>query len=97
MLWTPSTHQKDCARYRARARDAIAEVLHPAFGSLKMQNVAPRLSDTPGSIVSCGPELGQHNREVFEGILKMDRSTLSALMEKGIIGTLDKNAAEVPA
>jgi crotonobetainyl-CoA:carnitine CoA-transferase CaiB-like acyl-CoA transferase len=75
------------------ARNAIADVLHPVFGSLKMQNVAPRLSETPGSIVSCGPELGQHNREVFEGILKMHRSTLSALMEKGIIGTLDKDDA----
>jgi formyl-CoA transferase len=36
-----------------------------------MQNVVPRLSATPGSIGWVGPELGEHNDEVFGDILQM--------------------------
>ena len=62
-----------------KARQAIIEVPHPAFGSLKMQNVAPRLSDTPGSVLRAGPELGEHNREVFEGLLGYSHDKIAAL------------------
>jgi formyl-CoA transferase len=31
-----------------QAREAIVSVPHPDFGELKMQNVAPKLSRTPG-------------------------------------------------
>ena len=30
-----------------------------------MQNVAPKLSETPGGIRSPSPELGQHNDEIY--------------------------------
>lgn len=73
-----------------KARDAIVEVMHPVFGKLKMQNVAPRLSETPGKIVSCGPELGEHNREIFEGLLALAPERVQALIDKGIIGVLQK-------
>ena len=31
-----------------------------------MQNVVPRLSETPGEVRWTGPKLGQHNDEVFK-------------------------------
>ena len=43
------------------AREAIVSTPHPHFGTLRMQNVAPRLSASPGSIRTPAPELGQHN------------------------------------
>jgi len=52
-----------------KARDAIVSVAHPDFGSLRMQNVAPKLSETPGSIRSPSPGLGQHNDEVYLRLL----------------------------
>jgi len=48
-----------------KAREAIVTVPHPDFGELRMQNVAPKLSETPGSIRSPSPALGQHNDEVY--------------------------------
>ncbi|MBC7799715.1 MAG: CoA transferase, partial [Gemmatimonadaceae bacterium] len=51
-----------------QARDAIARVMHPTLGELRMQNVAPRLSDTPGRIRHAGPSLGEHNGEVLRGL-----------------------------
>ncbi|MEO1000536.1 MAG: CoA transferase [Pseudomonadota bacterium] len=67
------------------AREAIVEVPHPDFGPLKMQNVAPKLSETPGGIAHVGPELGQHNAEVFEGILGLPSETLADYKARGII------------
>jgi formyl-CoA transferase len=68
-----------------RAREAIVTTMHPKFGELKMQNVAPKLSKTPGSIRLPGPELGQHNEEVYGGILKLSAEKISELTAKGII------------
>jgi formyl-CoA transferase len=67
------------------ARDAIVAVDHPRFDDLRMQNVAPRLSETPGAIRWAGPELGQHNDEVYAGLLGIDPATLDGLRSDGII------------
>ena len=47
------------------ARSAIIAVPHPAFGMVKMQNVAPKASRTPGSVRWVGPRLGAHNEEIL--------------------------------
>jgi formyl-CoA transferase len=71
-----------------KAREAIIKLAHPVFGDLHMQNVVPRLSETPGSVRAVGPELGQHNAEVFADLLGIDASRLTALAEQGAIGAL---------
>jgi formyl-CoA transferase len=63
------------------AREAIVSVDHPHFGKLAMQNVAPKLSDTPGRVRHAGPELGEHNDEVYRGLLKMSTAELKRLAE----------------
>jgi formyl-CoA transferase len=68
-----------------RAREAIVTTMHPKFGELKMQNVAPKLSKTPGSIRLPGPELGQHNDEIYGGILKLSAKQIADLTSRGII------------
>ena len=67
------------------ARQSIAEVQHPKYDSLKMQNVFPRLSATPGSIKWAGPALGQHNEEVYRELLGYDTADLERLKRDGII------------
>ncbi len=52
-----------------KARNAIVQVPHPDFGEIPMQNVVPRLSDTPGAVRWVGPELGAHNDEILKGLL----------------------------
>jgi formyl-CoA transferase len=68
-----------------KAREAIVDVAHPVFGSLKMQNVAPRLSATPGAVRHAGPDLGEHNADVLGGLLGIDPDTQDAWRAKGII------------
>ena len=68
------------------AREAIVWVDSPDFGSVPMQNVVPKLSATPGSIDWSGPTLGEHNDEVFGGILGLDADALDQLRADGIIG-----------
>jgi crotonobetainyl-CoA:carnitine CoA-transferase CaiB-like acyl-CoA transferase len=69
-----------------KARETIARVMHPTLGELRMQNVAPRLSETPGRIRDAGPTLGQHNGEVLRGLLGLDRERLSQLRAAKVIG-----------
>lgn len=67
------------------ARDAIIEVEHPVLGAFKMQNAFPKLSETPGSVKSVGPALGEHNTHVYEEILRKTSAELANLKNKGII------------
>ncbi len=80
-----------------KAREAIVKVLHPRFGELNMQNVAPKLSDTPGAIIASAPDLGQHNREVYEDILKLGRERIEALIAAGVIGPMRDAGPATPA
>ena len=68
-----------------KARDAIIDIEHPEFGLIKMQNVAPKLSQNPGEVRQVGPELGEHNNYVFMEILKKTKEELKVLKENGVI------------
>jgi crotonobetainyl-CoA:carnitine CoA-transferase CaiB-like acyl-CoA transferase len=67
------------------ARETITTVDHPTLGPLKMQNVIPRLDETPGRIDHPGPDLGAHNREVYVGELGLSDEQLAELAEQGIV------------
>lgn len=47
------------------AREAIISIQDPELGAVRMQNVVPRFSTTPGSVRYAGPALGAHNDEVW--------------------------------
>ena len=68
-----------------QARNAIVSVPHPDFGELKMQNVAPKLSETPGSIRSPSPSLGQHNDEVYRELLGLTEERYAELKSAKVI------------
>ncbi|MFO1376306.1 MAG: CoA transferase [Steroidobacteraceae bacterium] len=68
-----------------KARDAIVSVPHPDFGTLRMQNVVPKLSETPGSVRAPSPSLGQHNEDVYLGIMGMSRERLATLQATGVV------------
>jgi crotonobetainyl-CoA:carnitine CoA-transferase CaiB-like acyl-CoA transferase len=66
-------------------RETITTVDHPELGPIRMQNVVPRMSRTPGRIDHPGPRLGEHNEEVFGGQLGKLESELVRLREEGVI------------
>ena len=67
------------------ARKAIVSLMHPELGSFPMQNVTPRLSDTPGSVRWLGPALGEHTAEVLRSRLGLDEGTIADLRSRGVI------------
>jgi formyl-CoA transferase len=68
-----------------QARDAIVETPHPVFGSVKMQNAFPRLSETPGGVRWPGPALGEHTDAVLTSRAGMTVEDLERLRGAGVI------------
>ena len=67
------------------ARENVVEVEDPEIGPFPMQNVVPRLSETPGEVRWTGPSLGEHNEEVYGKVLGLDEKDLGGLRERGIV------------
>ena len=67
------------------ARETVTTVQHPKLGPIKMQNVIPRLTATPGRIDHAGAELGEHNHEIFVGELGLSDAELRELKAQGVV------------
>ena len=69
-----------------QAREAIIEVETERYGKLKMQGAFPKMSATPSSVRSPAPSIvGQHNAEIYGGLLGMDIAELDRLKAAGAI------------
>ncbi|MDP9083750.1 MAG: CoA transferase [Pseudomonadota bacterium] len=73
-----------CADPHFRAREAIVEVPAGDLGTLTMQGISPRLSETPGSVRWTGPSLGEHNEEILIGRLGIAREHLNDYVARGV-------------
>jgi len=67
-----------------QARESFATVQDPVLGPMRLVNVVPRLSATPGRVTSTGPTLGQHNAEVYHA-LGLSDDEIAALHEQGVM------------
>lgn len=67
------------------ARESIVSVEHPVFGPIRMQNAAPKLSETPGQVRWPGPSLGEHTDAVLSGVLGYSADEVAALRGRGVI------------
>ncbi|MBN8926189.1 MAG: CoA transferase [Rhodospirillales bacterium] len=67
------------------ARGVLVETPDAEAGSVVMHNVIPRLSDTPGRLRRPAPALGEHTREILQG-LGCDAARIAALQADGVIG-----------
>ena len=67
------------------ARENIVGIEDPEIGEVPMQNVVPRLTETPGSVDWTGPALGEHNEEVYGGLLDFGEDEMDGLRERGTI------------
>ena len=68
------------------AREAIIDVETERFGTLKMQGAFPKFSATPSSVRTPAPSVvGQHNAEVYGGVLGMRADEIAALKASGAL------------
>ena len=67
-----------------KAREAIVSVPDSELGSLRMQGVVPRFSETPGRVRTAGPAIGQHNEEIYGG-LGVSAAEIAALRDRKVI------------
>ena len=68
-----------------RERGLYSDIEHPALGTEPIFNLMWQLSDTPPRIQRHAPLLGEHNREVFCGLLGMEEAELSRLEVEQVI------------
>ncbi|MEL6831319.1 MAG: CaiB/BaiF CoA-transferase family protein, partial [Pseudomonadota bacterium] len=62
------------------SRQTLVDAPSERWGEVKMQNIAPKLSATPGEIRWAGPDqLGQHTDDVLSELLDLSEAQLSVL------------------
>jgi crotonobetainyl-CoA:carnitine CoA-transferase CaiB-like acyl-CoA transferase len=67
------------------AREMLVRVLDAQLGDAIVQNVVPKFSETPGAVTHLGPQLGEHNDEIFGGELGYSPERLSELRAAAVI------------
>jgi len=66
------------------SREMIVHVEHPTAGEIPVPGIVAKLSATPGS-VGRPPLVGEHNEEVYGGLLALDEAHLARLRADGVI------------
>ena len=67
------------------SRGDIVAVDDPVIGPVRMQGVYPRFSETPGDAPRGAPRLGEHNDEIYRGLLGLGASELATLKSDRVI------------
>ncbi|MFC2073083.1 CaiB/BaiF CoA transferase family protein [Chloroflexota bacterium] len=66
-------------------RDMVQYIEYPGLGKIPIAGIPMKLSLTPASIRSHAPQLGEHNEEVYSGLLGISTEKVSKLKQEGII------------
>jgi len=66
------------------AREMVVTLQHPTAGEIKTVGIPAKLSDTPGTVRSAPPLLGQHTDEILAE-LGYDAAAIADLRERGIV------------
>lgn len=74
-----------------QARGMIQEVEHPTIGKMKTIGIPTKFSETPGSIKSPAPLLGQNTNEVLE-TLGYEKEKIKQMNQSGFIQSYNKEA-----
>lgn len=66
-------------------REMIIEVEQPLSGKVKVGGSPYKMSKTPGNRKLRIPLLGQHNEEIYGGLLGIDKNEIERLKAEGVI------------
>jgi crotonobetainyl-CoA:carnitine CoA-transferase CaiB-like acyl-CoA transferase len=70
---------------QVRARGSLVESTHPVAGSIRMTGPPVRMSDTPGTVRTPAPLLGEHTEEILRDRLGMSGAEIARLHHDGVI------------
>jgi CoA:oxalate CoA-transferase len=70
---------------QVRAREMIVEVEHPTAGKTELPGIPIKLSETPGSVRTPAPLLGQDTSEILMSLLGYDAEKIKGLQEMGVL------------
>jgi crotonobetainyl-CoA:carnitine CoA-transferase CaiB-like acyl-CoA transferase len=73
------------AHPQLRARGSLVGVTHPVLGEVLVPGTPVKLSATPGTVRMAPPLVGEHNREVYGGLLGLSEDELDELRRKAVI------------
>ena len=86
MLFGVVQEPKDLAQCpHLAAREFFQEVDHPVIGRIKVPFCLWSMPDAPAVYRRPAPLLGQHNQEVFGGMLGLDAGRIATLAAQGVI------------
>ena len=69
----------------AGAREMFVEHEHPVAGKLKITGSHLKLSETPATIRTPAPALGQDNQAVYGGLLGLTSEEIASLRDEGVL------------
>ncbi len=67
-----------------RERGMVATIEHPTRGTITMPGCAVQLDDSPVEVTPA-PLLGQHNTDVYQGVLGLSEEEMKGLEQEGVI------------
>ncbi len=70
---------------QVQATQMIQYLEYPEIGRLPVPGVVPKLTLTPGSIDGLAPRVGEHNFEIYNGMLGISKHELSSMKGSGTI------------
>jgi crotonobetainyl-CoA:carnitine CoA-transferase CaiB-like acyl-CoA transferase len=74
-----------CEHPQVKARGSLIDIDHPKIGKTKIVGPVAKLSETPATIRSPSPTLGEHTEEVLRDFLNMPPEAIAALKTAGVI------------
>lgn len=74
-----------CENPQVIAREMVVELEHPEAGPIRVTGVPVKLSETPGSVDSPPPVLGQHTDEVLSDWLGMSDAEVAELRREKVV------------
>jgi crotonobetainyl-CoA:carnitine CoA-transferase CaiB-like acyl-CoA transferase len=70
---------------QVQARQMFVEIEHPIYGPVKITGTPLKLSETPARVERLAPLPGEHNEEVFVGLLGHSKEALARWQAEGVI------------
>ena len=70
---------------QVQAREMFVELEHRVHGPVKITGTPLKMSETPGRVRSLAPDPGEHNEDVFVGLLGYSKDDLARWRDEGVV------------